>query len=220
MIRNIIVVLLLALSPVVYSQVNDAGLWLDISVEKRFSQSLSIEFANCERFDENITELGSIVNEIGINYSFSKTDEISFFYRIKLNHALDNSYYPVRRFYVDYAHEFDLGLFDLNARLRAQTQQKNTYFFDFDSNSNFALRPKIKLSHQYLKWEPYLSFEAYLPFFEDEYRPCEKFRAVIGLEYSLNKYNAFDLGYMIQKEVFEENPVTDFVLLVGYKFRF
>ncbi|MDD4149034.1 MAG: DUF2490 domain-containing protein [Bacteroidales bacterium] len=220
MIRTLIIAVLIALSSVAYSQVNDAGLWTDISIEKRFNQAFSVEFANCERFDENITELGSIVNEIGLNYSFTPRDDVSVFYRIKLNHALDNTYYPIRRFYLDYSHEFELAKFDLDARLRAQTQQKNTYFFDFDSSSKFTLRPKIKLSYQHLKWEPYLSFEAYLPFFEDDYKPCEKFRAVIGLEYSLNKHNAFDLGYMIQKEVFKKNPLTDFVLLVGYKFKF
>lgn len=220
MIRSIIIGMLIALSSVIYAQVNDAGLWIDISIEKRFNQSFSIEYANCERFNENITELGSFINEIGLNYSFNKTDEISFFYRIKYNHALDNTYYPIRRFYLDYSHEFDLGKLDLNTRLRAQTQQKNTFFYDFDSSSEFTLRPKVKLSYQHLKWEPYLSFEAYLPFFEDDYRPCEKFRIVAGLEYSLNKHNAFDLGYMIQKEVFETNPVTDFVLLIGYKFSF
>ena len=220
MIKTLFVVVLVAFSSVIYAQVNDAGLWLNISIEKRFNQAFSVEYANCERFDENITELGSIINELGFNYSFSKTDEISFFYRIKFNHALDNTYYPISRFYLDYSHAFDLAKFDLDARLRAQTQQKNTYFFDFDSSSEFTLRPKIKLSYQHLKWESYLSFEAYLPFFEDDYRSCEKIRGVIGLEYSLNKHNAFDLGYMIQKEVFENNPVTDLVFLLRYKFKF
>ncbi|MBN2779309.1 MAG: DUF2490 domain-containing protein [Bacteroidales bacterium] len=203
-----------------FAQVNDAGLWTEISIEKKFSQSLSIEYSNSERFNENITELGSIINELGIKYRFNKDSRISFFYRLNYSRQLNNMYEPISRFYFDYSRKFKLSNFDLDLRIRLKTQQKSTHFYDFDSESSNVIRPRIKLSYSYKKFEPYCFFETYHPVIDGENIPIEKIRFVIGLEYSPDKIHSFDLGYMIQRELYENNPYTDFVVRVGYKFRF
>ena len=220
MIRLCQIFLLLVVVSGSFAQVNDAGLWTEFSVEKKFSQSLSIEYSNSERFNENITELGSIINELGIKYRFNKDSRISVFYRLNYNRQLNNMYEPTSRFYADYTQSVKIGDFDLDLRLRLKTQQKMTYFYDFDTESSNIIRPRVKISYNYRKIEPYCFLETYHPIFDGENIPIEKIRGVIGVEYSPDKIHSFDLGYMIQRELFENNPYTDYVFRVGYKFRF
>lgn len=204
----------------VISQENDAGVWINVSLEKKFTQSWSAEFSHCSRFNENVNELGSIINELGVNYRFNKKSQISIFYRINSQRQLNNMYIPVRRFYMDYSYKLKPGAFVVSIRLRFQHQQKNTYLFDAESNSTYALRPKISFKYPIGKFSPFVSGEAYLPVFRNKYKPIDKIRVEAGLDYEFNKSHSLELSYFIQHEFFTKNARTDFVLSVGYAFSF
>lgn len=202
------------------SQVNDAGLWAGINIEKNITQAVSVEFNHETRFNENISEAGSFINEFGVNYRFDKKSRISVFYRLNAQRQLNNMYIPVSRFFVDYLYKTSIKSIEVNMRIRTQVQQKNTFVFDSDGNSRSAIRPKLSFKYPVRKFQPYLSAEAYFPIFNYEYKPIDKLRFAIGTEYSINKQHSFDIRYMVQKEFFTKNPVTDFIIGIGYSFRF
>ena len=202
------------------AQVNDAGIWTGIEIEKKITQAFSIKYIQETRFNENITEAGSLINELGADYRFDKKSRISFVYRVNYQRQLNNMYIPVNRFYFDYSYRNKLSIFEINFRLRAQMQSKNSFVYDSDGNTKSAIRPKISLKYPLKKLQPYLSAEVYLPIFYNEYKPLDKLRFAIGTEYSFNKQNSIDLRYMIQKEFYTNNPVTDFVFSLSYNFKF
>jgi hypothetical protein len=200
--------------------VNDAGLWTGVDIEKKITQAISIEFNHETRFNENISEVGSIVNELGLNYRFDKKSRISIFYRLNSQRQLNNMYIPVSRFFIDYSYKTKISKFNVNFRLRTQIQQKNTLVFDSDGSTRSAIRPKISFKYPVNKFQPYISGEVYIPVFYSGYKPIDKLRFAIGTEYSLTKQHSFDLRYMVQKEFYTNNPVTDFIIGIGYSFRF
>ncbi len=204
----------------VCSQVNDAGVWAGFGVEKQITQAFSVEFAHDSRFNENVSELRSIINEIGVNYKFDKKSQVSLFYRYFYQLQLNNQYIPGSKIYADYSYKTGVGNFDMSLRLRFQIQQKNIFVFDSDGSTRSAVRPKYSIKYKLGKTEPYLSAEAYFPVFYNGYKPLDKIRICAGIGYSFNKMHSIDLGYMVQKEYFTKNPLTDFVFQAGYKFKF
>lgn len=203
-----------------YAQVNDAGLWLEIGIEKQITQAFSVEYDHCSRFNENISELGTIINELGANYKLNKKSQFSVFYRHYNKLQLNNQYTPASRIYVDYSRKVKAGFFDMNVRLRFQIHQNKFFVFNPEESISSALRPKVSLKHSFGKIEPYISAEAYFPIFNNGYKPLDKIRLETGIEYSFSKMHSIDLGYLIQREYFTENPETDFILQLGYKFKF
>jgi hypothetical protein len=208
------------LTSVSFAQVNDAGLWLNLSIEKKITQAWSLEYGHCTRFNENISEIGSVINEIGVNYRLSKKSQISFFYRSNFQRQLNNMYVPVSRFYLDLSHKIKPGAFVLTGRLRFQHQQKNSLFYDVDGSTANTVRPKISLKYPVAKFTPYISGEVYVPIFYNEYKPIDKVRIEAGAEYEISKQQSINLGYLFQREFFENNPKTDYVIQLGYKFSF
>jgi len=220
MIRTILLILLFSFSLLAFSQVNDAGLYADISIEKRFNQSFALEYTNSNRFNENISEYGTLVNEISLKYRITKSNRISVSYRQSLKRQLNNMYEPRGRFSVDFTQSFELRDIDLDIRLKFQTQQTNVIFYDFYSDSQNTFRPRIKIKYKIRKLEPYFSFESFHSVWYSEYQPLSKLRGTVGIEYAFNNNHSFDCGYMIQREYFERNPITDYVVKIGYKFIF
>jgi hypothetical protein len=202
------------------AQVNDAGLWINIGIEKKITQAWALEYEHCTRFNENVSEAGSIINEVGVNYKFDKKSQISLFYRLNLQRQLNNMYIPVSRFYLDFSHRLKPGTLVIVGRLRFQHQQKNSLFYDFDGSTANTIRPKITLKYPVEKFTPYISGEVYVPVFYYEYKPIDKIRIEAGLEYEISNQQSVDLGYLIQREFFENNPKTDFVIQLGYSFSF
>lgn len=211
---------MLFLSPVSFAQVKDAGLWINIGIEKKITQAWALEYEHSTRFIENISEAGSIINEIGVNYKFNKKSQISLFYRSNFQRQLNNMYVPVSRFYLDFSHRLKLSTFAITGRIRFQHQQKNSLFYDFDGSTANTVRPKVSFKYQVEKFSPYVSGEVYVPVFYNEYKPIDKLRIEAGVEYEINKQQSIDLGYLYQREFFENNPKTDFVIKLGYKFSF
>ncbi len=220
MIKFIAIILFLCFSLFGLSQDRDAGLWADISIEKRFTQSFSIGYSNSERFNENISELGNFINELSIKYRFSKKSKLAVSYRYSLKKELNNMYEPRSRFSMDFTQEFELGDIDVDIRLKYQTQKQNVEFYDYDSDSKNTLRSRIKLSYKIKKFKPYLFAESFHPVWYEDYQPMSKLRASVGVDYEFNNNNSVDVAYMIQREFFECNPVTDFVFKFGYKYSF
>lgn len=204
----------------IVAQQNDAGAWLSLSIEKKFTQAWSAEFSHCSRFNENVSELGSIINELGVSYRLDKKSQFSVFYRINAKKQLDNMYVPISRIYLDYSYKHKPGPFVLTMRLRFQHQQKNTFFFDEDGKSKYAIRPKVALKYPIGNFSPFVSGEVYLPVFSNKYKPIDKIRLLTGVDYEFNNAHAVSLGYLFQREYFVGNPRTDYIIQIGYEFSF
>lgn len=205
------------------AQVNDAGLWLDVTLEKQVTQRIDFILTEELRFNENVTELGSFYTEAGFEYKykFLKGLKTGLFYRFANKRRLDDSYSKIHRAYGDiaYRYEFTKKL-DGSIRLRLQSQ-----FKDFSSSETGKipityLRGKLGFRYAINKrFRPYLEGELWYALYANE-RQFDNLRTSAGTYIRINRIHGLDIGFIYQKEFNVNNPVTDIIGYLGYKISF
>ncbi|MBI2279090.1 MAG: DUF2490 domain-containing protein [Bacteroidetes bacterium] len=199
------------------AQVNDAGLWLNLNVEKKVTQKFSAQFTHGFRWYENISELGTSFSEIGMSYKIIKPLTVAGFYRYSKNKRVDDFYSNSHRysFYVSY--KLKVKQFKINFREQFQSRYKDLGTREMSYIPKKHLRSKIEVSYDLeKKYTPFISGELFYEI--GEYIDNVRYQA--GLESELNKFNTFHLYYMIDKEMNVKNPWTNYVVGVGYNFTF
>lgn len=204
-----------------FAQVQDAGLWLSAAIEKRVSRSVSFCFTEEVRLDENMSEVGTIFSDIGVEYRFLKRFSVAGYYRFTLKRRLDDTYEPRNRHYIDIGYREKFNPVKLTLRLRFQSQYP--YFFadhavrDPEYDTRVRLKLALDLNRRY---EPYLSAESFFGMSNNEGVCLDAMRYCADVEYNFNRMHKIDLHYMIQQEYQVKNPETDFILGLSYSFLF
>lgn len=219
--RYLFLLLLVLFSAASFSQVNDAGLWLSLNAEKKitpdFSATLSEEF----RFNENITELGTFFTDAGLTYKINKVIRISGNYRFTNKRRLDDSYSKRHRYYFDLSMRKKLSSVIFILRTRFQSQYADVYSSAGGTvPSNYS---RNKLSFRFdldKKYSPYISTELFTPLNKSDAFYIDKARYCAGIVYDINRMHAIDVFYMIQQQYNTVDPQRDFIIGIGYNFRF
>ena len=203
------------------AQVNDASLWLSLNVEKKITPSWSVLFTEEVRMFENITEVGVIFSDLGIAYRIDKRFKLSANYRFIKKKQLDDSYETRQRYYFDFSYREKLKPFMLTLRSRFQSQYAEVFSSPEGAVPELYFREKLTLKLEILKRiTPYVYTEFFFPIGEPERSPVDNLRLCAGMDYSFNKSHAVDLFYMIQREYNVNNPVTYYIIGLGYYFVF
>lgn len=203
------------------AQVSDAGLWTDVCIEKKVTYALAIKLTQEFRFNENISELGTVLSDIGINYRISKKISIGGNYRLTEKRRLDNSYSTRHRYYFDIAYKQKTKIASLSFRTRFQSQ-----YADFNSKTDgrtptYYSRNKLSVKYNSgRKYEPYLASELYYQLNNPDGNKIDNVRYEFGVDYELNKLNNIELFYLIQQEYNVKNPGRDYIMGLGYTISF
>lgn len=207
-------------SPALRAQQKDAGLWTNISMEVKVAKKLTVAVSQEFRFNENITELGTYFTDAGLGYKINKNIQVTANYRFIQKRRVDDSYSPRHRFYVDLKFQKKFNPFDLQFRTRLQDQYADIGRASDGGIAEYYSRNKLSLKLDINKpFEPYLSVELFSPLNYPRINAFDNIRSSAGVEYALSKHNNFDLFYMIQKELQVSNPITDFIVGVGYSYK-
>ncbi len=200
-----------------FSQVQDANLWMNVSVEKKIIQSLSISLNQEFRMNENITELGTFFTEIGATYKINKYFRISANYRFINKRRLDDSYSKRHRYFFDLTIRKKFSPVILSFRTRFQSQY--TDVFSSEDGKIPACYSRNKLTIKYddgNNLKPYFYAELFSPLKHPFDVFIDNARFSAGLEYEINRMNTIDVFYIFQKEYNVNNPETDHVIGLGY----
>lgn len=203
------------------AQVNDAGLWASFSLEKKFTQTWSASFSQELRLNENLSEVGTVFSDAGVNYKFNKKLKLSFNYRYSNKRNLDDSYSQRHRFYLDLTMREKLKPFVFTGRIRFQQQYEDI----FTSENGFVpqryLRPKLTCKLDMDKsFAPFISAEYFSPMSCENSFYLDKSRYMAGVDYQINSTGTLELFYLIQRELNQNNPLTDYVVGLGYSLEF
>ncbi len=210
----------LLFSSATFGQMNDAGLWTSLTFEAKLIKKLSASISQEYRFNENVTELGSWISEAGLEYKLNKYIKASVNYRFTLKRMKNNLYSPRQRFFVDIKAEKKIKPLIFQFRTRFQEEYADVSrtpewgFAGFYSRNKFTF--KFDLDK---KWEPYTSFELFSPIGHDQPYIFDDIRFAAGVELALSKHHKLDLYYMIQRELYVNMPVTDFIGGIGYQYK-
>ena len=203
------------------AQVNDAGIWASINLEKKFSKKVSIHFSEELRFNENISELGVFFSEFTGEYQFNKMFSLSGGYRFIQRRRLDDSYSIRHRYLINLNVKHKFGQLAANFRLRYQGQYADVESSPEGKVPETYLRPKLSLKYDLnKKYTPYISGEMFIHMNRPDGVLFDNYRVEAGIDYEITKRSSIDLGYLISKEIEVSDPLTNYVIVVGWNYIF
>jgi hypothetical protein len=203
-----------------HAQVNDAGLWTNITIEKKIIKDLDVVLTEEVRMYENITEVGSFFTDIGVEYSIYKGLRAGLFYRYINKRQLDNSYSQNHRFYADVAYKQKIKRFDISYRVRYQVQYKGYNTSETGHVPEWYFRQKIHFGYNTKsRFDPYMDAELWY-FLNPEWSRFDNIRISAGVVTRITKHQSLDIGYIINKEFNVTDPITSYIILIGYKISF
>jgi hypothetical protein len=217
--RSFCFIFILVFSLGTRAQYKDAGLWISAGIEKKLDRRLSVSLAPQVRFNENITELYKYFADAGISYRLKEL-KFSFNYRFMNQRKLDDSYSKRHRFFLDLAYKFKQEKFSIAYRLRYQNQFNDIGVSEDWQDPSKYVRNKITV--KYItdgKFQPFVTSDLWY-----HIKPAKSefnnFRFSLGTSYELNKFSSIDVSYIINKEFNSNNPVTSYIISLGYNYSF
>lgn len=215
--KSIACFLLLAFSFATKAQVNDAGLWLNLSAEKKITQKFSTQLTQSFRLNENFSELGTSFSEIGVNYKIQKRLSIGAAYRFSQKRRVDDFYSMRHRYNIDISYKLKIKKLSITLRERFQSRYKDYKTSEKGNVPKNYFRSKITMRYNLnKKYTPFISGELFYQLAEQ----IDNLRFKAGFDYEFNKFSTLNLYYMIDKEINVKNPWTNYVIGLGYNYSF
>jgi hypothetical protein len=203
------------------AQVQDAGLWMEVNIEKKITPSLSASFTEEVRLYENITEVGQFFSDLGLSYRIWKNLRIGANYRYIREKRLDDTYGTMHRWYAEASYRQKMKPLTFILRLRYFAQYKDSHVSETDEipRDHVAAKLTIRYNAKY-HLEPFVSAEAFFRVNHLVYGPFDQLRVRAGIGYAFNRMHSVDLYYGITKEYNVKHPETDYVIGLGYNLVF
>lgn len=199
------------------AQVNDAGLWLNINVEKKITQQFSAQFTQGIRLNENFSELGTSFSEIGMSYKIIKPLTVGALYRYSKKRKVDDFYSTSHRYGFNVNYKLKIKSFKINFREQFQSEYKDLGTREMSYIPKKHFRSKISISYDLeKKYSPFVSYELFYKI--GDYIDNVRYKA--GIDYEFNKLHTVNAYYMIDKEKNVKNPWTSYIFGFGYNFTF
>jgi hypothetical protein len=203
------------------AQEKDAGLWVSVSLEKKISSFFDVELSQEFRFYENVSELGSAFTEASLQYKIFRKLRVGAEYRFIQSRRLDDSYRLRHRYAFQMIYIYDIQRFSFRLREKFQSRYTEVYSSEDGLIPKNMLRNRLMITYDLNKrYTPYLSGEIYYQLNNPKGNEIDKVRYKAGYDYELNKHHSLSIGYLIDQELNQNNPLTDFVIDIGYKFTF
>ncbi len=204
-----------------YCQVNDAGLWMNVGLEKQLNKKISLLLSQELRMNENISEAGTVFTELGGQYKIIKNLSFSASYRFIMKRNLDDSYSKRHRYMLDLAYKYKFHKFNFSVRERFQNQYSDIYSSSAGAVPATYLRNKLSLKYGIRKRiDAYLSGEFFYQLNNPDGNELDNERFTAGMSYKLNRASDFDVFYMINKELNVKDPWTSYIIGIGYNYSF
>lgn len=219
--RVIKVIIFLLLFTKATAQVKDAGLWLNFSMEKKFTKKISASLSQELRFNENISELGTAFTEVGGEYKFNKRFTGELYYRYVQKRQLNDYYLNSHRWFVDLSYKRKIKKISFTLRQRVQAQVRALETSSESKLPEYYMRTKLALKMDLdKKYTPFIAGEIFYPAFSGQDLFIDNTRFSLGFEYDFNKRHSVTLFYMINTEVNVNDPWTDYISGASYKYSF
>lgn len=220
-IRVILILLIVLNFTKLPAQVDDAALWSHVSIQKNISSFFSLELNQEFRFNENISELGTAFTETGFQYKIIDNIRIGANYRFIQRRRLDNSY-SFRHQHAYFLNlRMEVGKFDFILREKIQSRYTDINSSEDGKISENKLRSRLSVRYDLSKrYTPFISAEIYYQLNNPEGNEIDNMRYQAGMDYEINKFHSVSIAYLIDKEINQNNPRTDYVIDIGYEFNF
>lgn len=204
-----------------YSQMKDFGIWYNVAAEHKLVKNLELDLSATMRTFENASKIEEAFMEAGLTYKFNDYFSAGASYRITENIEDDDAFHIRHKWFVDAKGTLPAGDLTVTARARFQQRYK-TYFEDEEDkipDSHVRTRLKVHYDIPNFKINPLLAAELFLPVFTDVEKTVDKYRLIIGADYSFAKKHTVELEYIFQRDYLPK--LSDISLIsLQYNFKF
>lgn len=202
-----------------FAQVEDAGLWTSVNIEKKITTDFSVELSEELRFNENISELGTVFTEVGGDYKLIKHVTVGASYRFIQRRRVDDFYSLRHRYTFTATLRYKIKKMAINLRERYVTQYADINTSEDGKIPQKYLGSKLTLKYDLeKKYTPFLYTELFYNLSIPEGNDFDNVRYAAGFEYEFNKKNSIELSYLVNKEFNVNNPLTSYVIEIAYNF--
>lgn len=203
------------------AQVNDAGLWTSINIEKKISKGFTAALSQEFRFKENISELGTAFTEVGIEHKIIKRLSFGIGYRFIQSRSLDDAYSLRHRLMADLSYRYKIKHVGITLRERFQSQVKDVQYGEDGFAPVHYLRSKMSIKYApEKKYAPWISAELFYQLNNNKGNEIDNIRYAAGIDYDFNKRHSVGLFYLINQEINMSDPLTEYISGISYKYSF
>ncbi len=203
MIRRLLIFLLvISSSSAIFGQDDDFGIWYGLDAGISLSKKTDLDISGVIRTFNNASKIDQGYLETGISHKLSKYFSLAGSYRMIDKLEKDSRFHLRHRFMADIKGSYSLGVLSFSERLRFQAQ-KRTYIEDeSDKKPEYHARLKFKATYKTPKFplNPYLSYESFIPLFENSDRFIDKNRYSAGFDFKILKNQTLELEYTFQRD--------------------
>ncbi len=212
---------------IVFAQVNDAGLWTYMSIEKKVTARLSFDITEELRMNENITELGTFFTEAGGSYKVTDYFKVGAYYRFINKRQVDDHYSTRHQYHIDLTFKKKFKPITLSFRTKFRGEYRDINSSDIGKLPYYYSENKLTVKYEInRKFEPYFFVEIFNPIsrplkdshpsgvFMDQAKYC------LGVDYTINRRHGLDFYYLLEQEYNVKDPLTEYVVGLGYTYSF
>ena len=197
--KGTVVLIALLLSGLAAGQTPDYGIWYEAKADKKIWKGLRADFEASIRTNENARNIEKFYFEPGLRYKFNDYLNAGVYYRLIEQKEKDGKFHARHRWFVQLkATAPSVARFTFAARYRIQ-QQFKTYIEDpGDEDAQWYQRVRLELDYDIkgIPLRPFVKAEMHMQLFDPNEYAVDKWRTMLGVEYTLNKKHTFGLEYI------------------------
>ena len=180
-------------------QDTDYGIWYEAKAEKKIWKDLRFDLEASIRTNEEARKIEKFYIEPGFRYKFNEYLNAGIYYRFIDQKEKDGKLYPRHRWFLQVKGTApSMARFTFGVRYRIQ-QQFKTYIDDpEDEEPQWYQRIRFELDYDVkgVPLKPYINAEMHTQLFSPNEFFADKWRSMIGIEYTLNKKHTFGIEYI------------------------
>jgi hypothetical protein len=192
----------------------DVQLWTEVGLRYDATEKVSLSFDQQVRFDDDVSRLGAVMPEFGVNYNVTDWIRVGVGYR--LEYERDNSGDLVVRHRIDGGARLRANLGDVRLEYRLVYQEgirprsKDQY--------RHAIRNRGDIAYRGLKpWIPAVSVELFHAIDEGDTIHLDKIRTTVGTAYSTGPYE-IEVYYRIESPRADTTEPTAHIIGTGFHY--
>lgn len=202
-----------------FAQDSDFGLWTNLYVEKKLVKRVDAFVELQGRLNQNATNYYYSNAELGMTFRPLQWMHISGAYVFAAKESFRGGTIFRNQYYTSVTLKAKMGRFRISNRSMFQSKMNDSFF----SEENLLYRDNYYRNKLVLKFDisrklrPYVAQEFFLELNDPKGNDFNRSRSYAGIHYQLNKRSLFEVYYLMQKELFERYPQTDYVVGIGYE---
>jgi hypothetical protein len=219
--KTALLILLLSLAGIAFSQDNDFGLWFEVDASHELVNKLDAEFFGALRTFNNSTQIQESFLEGGLHYNVNKYVSLSGSYRLTSRIEDDSKYYFRHKYFMDIKGTLPVRKFSFSLRAKIQSTTKTYIEEEDDLLSKYYFRLKFKGTYDLsaIPLKPYVYYESFIPVFSDSGYSIDRYRISAGAELQISRKSSVDLGYIFQRD-YQPHLSDENIVSINYKIKF